>query len=171
LQAYNQELLQDGYLANKSINDYRRNMSLIALLALFGVSIIKIVTALSQGKDNIVILILLTFYCAWFVYFAYDKESTGAGDEVLARSKQKYKSLKKSIIDLRPGEKSSDLALFAAVFGISAISTSQFSYVSNIFSTPVTVIKSASGGGGEGGGGGGGGGGACGGGCGGCGGG
>ena len=57
---YCRELTDEGLMADRSVLNSRRSLSFAALILLLGISVIKIIVALSLGHQNIFFLIILT---------------------------------------------------------------------------------------------------------------
>jgi uncharacterized membrane protein YgcG len=136
---------------------------------LLGVSITKIISAVSRGHHNVLFLAILTMVFAVWTVAIWKKNRTGAGDQVLREAQRRFLSLKGRAKSVRPGGTTSDASFLAAVYGLSVLPVVYFPYIKTLFP------KAASSSGGDAGGCGGGGcgssgcgGGGCGGGCGGC---
>ena len=168
---YCRELAAEGLRADRAIFESRRGWTLAALALVIGISITKIWIALSRGRHNIAFLIILTLVFAVWSISIWRRERTGAGDEVLRRARRKFKPLKDRAESIRPGGMTNDASCLAALFGIAALPSAYFPYVTTLFPKAAASGDSGySGGCGDGGGssGGCGGGGCGGGGCGGC---
>jgi uncharacterized protein (TIGR04222 family) len=166
---YQQALVSEGLLAGPKVYIARMPSALLALFMLLGVSITKIISAVSRGHYNLLFLVILTLVFAVWTVAIWKKNRTGAGDQVLREAQRRFLSLKGRAKSMRPGGTTSDASFLAAVYGLSVLPVVYFPYIKTIFP------KAASSSGGDAGGCGGGGcgssgcgGGGCGGGCGGC---
>jgi len=168
---YCRELASEGLIADSTTMENRRGMVLIALLSLLGISTIKIWVAITQGRHNIAFLIILTLVFVLWAIATWRRERTGAGDEVLRVARQRFKPLMDRAASIRPGGMTNDAAFLAGLFGLAALPSAYFPYVTTLFPKVAATSGDSgySGGCGDGGGSSGGcGGGGCGGGCGGC---
>jgi uncharacterized protein (TIGR04222 family) len=140
-----------------------RLLGLVALLMVTGLGVIKLLVAMSRGRSNVGLLILLTFF-SLFVAVRLMKPpfQTAAGSRYLSWLKQSHQGLMSMVID---GRRSGlgELALAVGIFGISALPSLQ-----PLHKAFIPPRSSSSGDGGSGCSSGCGGGGGCGGGCGGC---
>jgi uncharacterized protein (TIGR04222 family) len=167
---YRRDLERRGFMP--SDEDRRRRLVLLAgaLAILIGVSVIKVLVALSRGRYNLLFLLILTLMAVLVALAIHRRPRTGAGDRVVASLKREFGSLQLRADSIRPGGATNEAALLAAVFGLSALPQEAFPYVKDLYPKAAQASSGTAGcgGGGCGGGGGGGGGGGCGGGCGGC---
>jgi uncharacterized protein (TIGR04222 family) len=136
-----------------------RLLGLVALVMVTGLGVAKLLVAMSRGRGNVGFLILLVFF-SFFISVRLMKPpfQTAAGSRYLSWLKQSHKGLMSMVID---GRRSGlgELALAAAIFGISALPS-----LKDLHKAFIPPSSSSGGDGGSGCGGGGG----CGGGCGGC---
>jgi uncharacterized protein (TIGR04222 family) len=166
---YRQALVDEGLLAGPKVYLTRMPMVLAALVLLLGISITKIISAVSRGHYNVMFLIILTLVFVIWTVAIWKKNRTSAGDQVLREAQRKYQSLKRRAKSVRPGGITSDASFLAAVFGLSVLPAVYFPYITTIFPRAESSSGTDSGGCGGGGCGSSGcGGGGCGGGCGGC---
>jgi uncharacterized protein (TIGR04222 family) len=166
---YQQALVREGLLAGPKVYIARMPSALVALFLLLGVSITKIISAVSRGHHNVLFLAILTLFFAIWTVAIWKKHRTGAGDQVLREAQRKFLSLKGRAKSIRPGGTTSDASFLAAVYGLSVLPAMYFPYIKTLF--PRAASSSGADAGGCGGGGCGSsgcGGGGCGGGCGGC---
>ncbi len=167
---YQQALVSEGLLAGPKVYTARMPSALVALFMLLGVSITKIISAVSRGHYNVLFLAILTLVFAVWTVAIWKKNRTGAGDQVLREAQRRFLSLKGRAKSVRPGGTTSDASFLAAVYGLSVLPVVYFPYIKTIFPKAASSSSGDTGGGCCGGGCGssGCGGGGCGGGCGGC---
>ena len=96
------------------------SIGFIALL-LLGFAALKIYIALERGRENIAFLIILAVVLTYLLALLIWRHRTGLGDRVLADLKTLFQSLYIRRDSLRPRMQTTDAALLAAVFGLSAL--------------------------------------------------
>jgi uncharacterized protein (TIGR04222 family) len=127
------ELAAEGLMVDRTVLESRRAAVLFALAMLVGTSVTKIWIALSRGRHNIVFLIILTLVFVVWAISTWRRERTGAGDEVLRRARQRFKPLKDRAESIRPGGMTNDASILAALFGLVALPTGYFPYITTLF--------------------------------------
>lgn len=176
-EAYKQDLQRLGALTSGSTILGRLVPFVMALLLIEGTAVIKILVALSRGRHNIAFLVILAIVAFVALLRALLKRRTGYGDLILRQLRERFEGLKLRAANVAPGGATNELALLAALWGLSVLPAENFPYVKTVFpkaanTSTDSTWSSGCGGSGCGGGGGsgcgGGGGGGCGGGCGGC---
>jgi uncharacterized protein (TIGR04222 family) len=128
-----QELLGEHRLVrNAEITQERAiPIGLIALL-LLGVAGLKIYIALERDRENIAFLIILAVVLVYVLVLLIWRHRTGLGDRMLSDLKTLFQSLYMRRESLRPRMQTTDAALLAAVFGLSALPAA-FQYARDIF--------------------------------------
>ena len=144
---YCRELAAEGLMAHSTVFENRGRAALSVLLVLIGFSATKIGIALSRGRYNIVLLIFLTIAFSLWAISTWRRERTGAGDEVLRRARKKFKPLKDRAESIRPGGITNDASCLAALFGLAALPTSYFPYLTTLFPQAATTTSDSSSGG------------------------
>lgn len=140
---YCRELAAEGLTADRATLESRGTVALTAVVLLAGVSMTKIGIALARGRHNILFLIILTVIFVVWAIFTWRRERTGAGDEVLRRARQRFKPLKDRAESIRPGGMTNDASILAALFGLVALPTGYFPYITTLF--PKAVATSGDG--------------------------
>jgi uncharacterized protein (TIGR04222 family) len=136
---YCRELAGEGLTANSTAFEKRGRSALSVIFVLIGVSVTKIIIALSRGRYNIVLLIFLTIIFVIWAISTWHRERTGAGDEVLRRARIKFKPLKDRAASIRPGGITNDASCLAAIFGLAALPSAYFPYLATLFPQAVTT--------------------------------
>ena len=122
----------------------RRRRLAVALTVLGGVSAAKIWVALSRGRTNIGLLIVLTVGAALIARVIHNPHRTPAGDHLLADLRALFARLKARAHTLRPGGETSEVALLMAVFGVGALSPILFPYAKQLFPRATSSSSSSS---------------------------
>ena len=107
------------------------SIGLIAIL-LAGVAALKITIALERGRENIAFLIILAVVLVYVLVLLIWRHRTGLGDRMLSDLRTLFQSLYMRRDSLRPRLQTTDAALLAAVFGLSALPAA-FQYARDIF--------------------------------------
>ncbi len=119
------------------IDRFRSDAPFAALYVLIGISVAGIAIEFSQGRQHIEYLIVLSIIFTMWPIYIWSKSLTGmtrAGKEVLPRARIKFKHLKDNhAANLRPGGMTNDAVFLDAVFGMAALPSDLFPYVSNLF--------------------------------------
>lgn len=118
---YQQALVSEGLLAGPKVYIARMPSALVALFMLLGVSITKIISAVSRGHYNVLFLVILTLVFVVWTVAIWKKNRTGAGDQVLREAQRRFLSLKGRAKSVRPGGTTSDASFLAAVYGLSVL--------------------------------------------------
>jgi uncharacterized protein (TIGR04222 family) len=133
VEGYRQSLASEGLLTYRKFNLSRMPLALVALFLIIGVSATKIIIAFSRGHYNILFLVILTLVFTIWASATWNKERTGAGDEVLQQLKYRFHSLKLRAASIRPGGMTNDASYLTAVFGLSELSGAFSPYVKSLF--------------------------------------
>jgi uncharacterized protein (TIGR04222 family) len=128
-----QELLGEHRLVRNAeiIQERAIPIGLIAIL-LAGVAVLKITIALERGRENIAFLIILSIVVVYVLVLLIWRHRTGLGDRMLSDLRTLFQSLYMRRDSLRPRLQTTDAALLAAVFGLSALPAA-FQYARDIF--------------------------------------
>jgi uncharacterized protein (TIGR04222 family) len=174
-ETYKRELQRLGALTGGATILGRLGPFAVALVLIEGTAITKILVALSRGRHNIGFLVILGIVAFLALIGALLKKRTGYGDLVLRQHRERFDGLKRRAANVAPGGATNEVALLAALWGLSVLPAENFPYIKTVFPKAANAGSDSwssgcggSGCGGGGGGGGGCGGGGCGGGCGGC---
>ena len=163
-ESYGESLEKLGLLPDDSLRNRRLQILSVALAVLLGIAFIKIIIALSLGHTNIGFLIVLSAIFAFAAFKITCPRLTASGMAILDDLRFLFGPLSN-----RPSTclGDNDIALLAAVFGITAVPQDIFPYARTLY-PKAAAYPGSSCGAGCGSSGGGCGGGGCGGGCGGC---
>ena len=111
----------------------RRRRLWVSLVVLLGVAAIRIVISLRRQHLNLVGLQAEAAIAAIIAVKIYNPRRTIAGNRLLTDLRSLFAALKARASLIRPGGKTSEMALLAAVFGVSALSAMHFPYVKKLF--------------------------------------
>ena len=96
-------------------------------------SVLKIVVALARGRGNIGFLIILSAIALIVLERVAVRGRTARGDAFLKEMENLFRSLKLRAAQLQPGGATSEVAMLAAVFGVTALPRNQFAWSSQLF--------------------------------------
>ncbi|MCL2161700.1 MAG: TIGR04222 domain-containing membrane protein [Betaproteobacteria bacterium] len=169
LDKYEDDLQQKQLIAGAAVYWDRLPALVFALAATLGVAIWRVLYALSQGRTNVLFLIILAIISTVVLLVMFYRRTTAEGKAALSWLNQHFAGLKQRASEIKSGKQAQDIVLLGALFGVSALG---FDFIEQIYPPPaqgsgidaVGLFDSGS----DGGGGCSGGGGGCGGGCGGC---
>lgn len=130
---YNESLQRSQLITSESVYQSRRPMLLLGILVLGGTAGAKIFVSFQRGHYNIIFLIILTVIFLLGLSYIYKKERTGLGDRVLTDLRILFKGLKDRGNSIKSGGESNELALLAAVFGVTALPSVSFPYIEKLF--------------------------------------
>ena len=153
---YEAELRRHQLVPDEELRNARHRFLLTAAACLVGLGGAKLIVALSAGRSNVLLLIgmmIIAVIAAWKIGNPY---RTAIGDSYLASIRSMFSNLRGRASSILPGSGSRELLWLTSLFGVAALPSSAFPFVSG------SSCGSSCGGGGGGCGGGGGGG------CGGC---
>ena len=128
-ESYRQSLTQMGLLPDENTTSARQRRYLVVVGILLGVALIKVFVALSRGRHNIWFLVLMAALFSMLASKVNNPFRTGQGDKLLADMRNLFASLKERRDTLRPGGATSELAWFASVFGLTAVSAALFPHI------------------------------------------
>ena len=130
---YESELVQTGLLPTASLKTERAQRLVLVLAILWGVAIAKIFLALERGHTNIEFLIILAIAFGIGAYKITHPRQTGRGKALLADLGSLFSSLKGRAASFHPGSNPNELALLAAVFGVSALPKDVFPHARTLY--------------------------------------
>ena len=143
--ALERDLQRQGLLLTAEDHAARRRARWLAAALIGGLALVRIVQALSNGRFNIVFLLLLTGLALAMVWVLPTRNGTPAGRRAMNHLHTLLKRLKGRASRLAPGGATQEAMLFAAVFGIHALPAAAFPFVEENF--PRERPRSDSGGG------------------------
>lgn len=130
---YERRLAALGLLPDAERKARRRTLLMSALVVLVGISVAKIVVALSRGRSNVMFLVLLTIVAAVLAARVASPRLTASGRAVLADLRRLCARLRARAPQLTRGGGSGEVAMLAAVFGVSALSGSAFGFARTLY--------------------------------------
>jgi len=152
---YEAELRRHQLVPDEELRNARHRFLLTAAACLVGLGGAKLIVALSAGRSNVLLLIgmmIIAVIAAWKIGNPY---RTAIGDSYLASIRSMFSNLRGRASSILPGSGSRELLWLTSLFGVAALPSSAFPFVSG------SSCGSSCGGGGGGCGGGGGGCGGC----------
>lgn len=127
------ELSEMRLLPDDEIEAARRSLFFGATAVLLLVSIAKVVVALSRGRTNIGLLLLLTFFAVLGTRAVVFRRRTARGDAFLSELRNLFGSLKLRAPQIAPGGATSELTMLVAVWGVVALPGETFGWSSRLF--------------------------------------
>jgi uncharacterized protein (TIGR04222 family) len=121
VQKVERELQDLHLLPGAGPNSVRRPIWGAAALILLFFSVTKIVVAIQRGRTNVIFLVLLTIAALIIANLCIRPRLTAAGSRMLSELQNLFASLRLRANQIAPGGATSELVLFAAVFGGSAL--------------------------------------------------
>jgi len=142
---YQRELEGHGLLPSvgDKIARFALTIGSVALLAF--VAGIRIVQALSRGHSNLFFLCLMVVAACGVAAALHGGRRTLRGEAFLGDLKILFESLRQRRVHLKAGGATSELALFAAVWGISSLPERAFPHGSTLFPKATSTSSSTSG--------------------------
>ncbi len=130
---YQSTLEQNKLIASDVIYASRRPMFIVGLFVIGATAVAKISFAVLRGHYNVMFLIILAVVFLVFLFKIYKKERTVLGDRVLADLRTLFKGLEDRGDRIKSGGETNEAALLAAIFGVAALSTTNFPYIQKLF--------------------------------------
>jgi uncharacterized protein (TIGR04222 family) len=117
-----QDLARAGLIADEAALAARGRARVIGAVLLAAVAAAKIVVALSRGRTNVAFLVVEAGLAILLVVrLGGPERRTAKGDKALELARRAFARLEGSAATLRPGGATDELALAAAVFGLSVL--------------------------------------------------
>jgi uncharacterized protein (TIGR04222 family) len=135
---YESSLAEIGALPDGSMKNARMIRLALALVILWTVAFVKIAVALTRGRSNIQILVVLALLFALAAYRISNPRITGKGQVLLRDLQTMFGSLQDRVSTLRPGSNPNELVLLGAVFGIAAIPIGMFPHAKTLYPRAVS---------------------------------
>ncbi len=126
-------LVRAGLLPDSTIKSARRKIAVQAASFLVLVALVKILIAFSRGRSNVGFLILLCVGFGVALYFLANPFRTTAGDMMLADLRELFEPLQQRTAPITGSRGDSDLALLAAVFGLTALPAGHVGLTERLF--------------------------------------
>jgi uncharacterized protein (TIGR04222 family) len=153
---YEDRLRSLDLLPNAATLSRRRVALALAVAALLGLGVIKIWIALSAGRRNVEILIVLMIVATVLATHGWNNYRTRLGDDYLASVRTLFAGLRDRAGSLRPGGATREVLWLTALFGAALLPSAVFPVAAYAWPKPVSSSSGSSCGGGSSGGGGGG---------------
>jgi uncharacterized protein (TIGR04222 family) len=119
--AIEHSLQQKGFLPSASQRLTHLTLFMVGLVILWTLSGVKILYALSRGHHNVIFLIMLSVIMVLPLYWVTRTFRSRAGEREYARLKEQLQGLYNRRTSLEPHQSTNELALLAALFGLSAL--------------------------------------------------
>jgi uncharacterized protein (TIGR04222 family) len=130
---YRKELIKYRMIADPSLYRQRLAPALLAIAGLLLVTVIKVQIAFSQGRHNVMFLIILTVIFCIAVFVALGNRTTGRGKAMLEDLKTLFARLRQRSKTIQGGGQTNDAVLLAAVFGINTLPAANFPFIKNLY--------------------------------------
>ena len=114
------ELVRRGLLPSRTQVASRHGLWVLSGGALAFIAGLKIAIALARGRSNVGFLIFLGLAFVVVTFLVTHPRRTAAGSALLADMTTLFKGLNDRASSLQPGQNGNDLALLAALYGVSA---------------------------------------------------
>jgi uncharacterized protein (TIGR04222 family) len=128
---YENEFARDGLFPNQLTRSARAKIFAVAAGFLIAVAGIKIVVALGRGRTNVMFLILLTVLAVFVLNRVVRSRRTVKGSQYVAELKNLFRSLLGR--PLHAGGGTTELAMLAAIWGVTAIPTETYPWAEELF--------------------------------------
>lgn len=142
--AYDAQLQRLRLLPDAPLQIRRNLLYVVVMLFLGGVAFVKIMIGLDRGRP-VGFLILLGFLAVVFARGFAAPRRTAQGDGFLDSVRRLFAGLKQRKASIQPGGATADLALLAAVFGVTEVPKAVFPYGSLLYPRSDASSSSTSG--------------------------
>jgi len=132
LQPYRDKLERAGLMPDAAVRRDRLMRLLLALMALGVVGVIKIVIGLSLERP-VGFLVVMMIAAMIIGAISSFPRLTARGKAALSDITNLYSGLRTQVNSFSPGSASAELAMFAAVFGVTALAATPFGYARTLF--------------------------------------
>src|SRR5262245_10757955 len=131
-QPYREKLELAGLIPDSAVRSARLKRLILALTALGVVGVIKIQIGLSLGRPVSFLVVMMIIAMVLTALSSFPR-LTARGNETLADITNLYSGLRTQVNSFSPGGSSAELAMFAAVFGVTALAATPFGYAQTLF--------------------------------------
>jgi uncharacterized protein (TIGR04222 family) len=152
---YEDRLRGLNLLPNTETQNMRRLALGVAIAALLGLGLVKIGIALSAGRRNVEILIILMVVATVLVTKMWNPYRTRLGEDYLASVRTLFMGLRDRAASLRPGGATREVLWLTALFGVALLPSAVFPVAAYAWPKPASSSSGSSCGSSGGGGGGG----------------
>lgn len=136
------QLVRAGLLPDDTVKANRIWLLFVGAVFLGIVALVKVLIALSRGRTNVGFLIISAVIFVFVLYRVANPLRTEAGEAMLADLRKLFSALQYRPAAVGPAGGSNELALLAAVFGISSLPAGRGSVVERLFRRPQTASSS-----------------------------
>jgi uncharacterized protein (TIGR04222 family) len=133
---YARKLSMLGLVADTEEKSARLRDTLAGCIFLAVVAGIKIAVALSRGRTNIILLVILSILAVIVVIILGNPRTTQRGKNVVEDLRTLFKGLQSRAESLTPGRSAGELALVSALFGAYTLPVSAFPMREKLFPQP-----------------------------------
>jgi uncharacterized protein (TIGR04222 family) len=130
---YKLRLSNLGLISNWKVQGQRFPPFFIGIVLLSITAGYKLFLAISRGKTNFELLFLFWAVSCYFLVKAYSKPRTALGDQVLSDLRALFARLRSRASFIKKGGATNEVALLAAVFGLSILPESKFPFLKTMF--------------------------------------
>jgi uncharacterized protein (TIGR04222 family) len=142
--ALQEELEKQRLVAGAGHTVIRVALGAGALAILWGTALHKIQLALSRGHSNILLLILLALIAAYATRRVLRGRMTTIGQRLLQDLQTLFAGLRDRATQIQPGGATNELALLAAIFGLSALTGPTYTQAKELFPAATASSSGAS---------------------------
>ncbi len=132
-EGYRKVLASYGLIADSRVYGRRAAPVMAALVVLCGVAMAKVNIALAEGRHNIGFLLALSAVFSLVALYWWFKRLTAPGEQTIEDLKTLFGRLKKRSSTLPKGGETNELAMLAGVFGLSALSASDYPFLEKLY--------------------------------------
>lgn len=132
-EGYRKVLASYGLIADSRVYGRRAAPVMVALVVLCGVAMAKVNIALAEGRHNIGFLLALAAVFSLFALYWWFKRLTAPGEQTIDDLKTLFGRLKKRSATLPKGGETNEVAMLAGVFGLSALSASDYPFLEKLY--------------------------------------
>jgi uncharacterized protein (TIGR04222 family) len=131
--SYQAQLEQMQLTPDAALQERRYYWLAFGAVILIVVALVKIGIAISRGRSNIILLVILTVIALWAAWRLARRRRTSLGNRMLKDLRRLFRALRQRATSIRPGAMTSDAMLLAAVFGLSALPSTGFADLLRVY--------------------------------------
>lgn len=126
---YKKELQAQGLIKNEQILKKQNLITVFVAIGFIASSILKIFIAISNGHNNVLFLLMLTFLFVFLTILIGSQRLTLLGKKEFENLKYMFANLNRRAYRLISGGQTNEAALLAAVYGLKSIPEDSFPFV------------------------------------------